>query len=176
MLVENVTDYAIYMLNAEGRVASWNVGAERSKGYKAEEVLGRNFSMFFVPDAVAAGEPAQELAAAALEGRYEKGGWRLRKDGSRFWALVSLTAIRRSNGELLGFAKVTRDMTTQKKSEDALKSLNGPVGTLPDHCRRRGRLCDLHAGCGGADRRLDCQHAEHLWDTRPKRRWARIIR
>jgi PAS domain S-box-containing protein len=127
MSLESVTDYAIYMLDQEGRVASWNAGAERCKGYKAEEVLGRDFSMFFLAEAVEAGVPAQELAAAALEGRYEKEGWRLRKDGERFWALATLTAIRGSNGELHGFAKITRDMTEQKEAEDALKDLNAQL-------------------------------------------------
>ncbi len=127
LLVESVTDYAIYMLDPEGRVTSWNVGAERLKGYKAEEVLDRSFSMFFLPEAVEAGVPAQELAAAALEGHFENAGWRLRKDERKFWALITLTAIRGSNGELLGFAKITRDMTAQKESEDALKSLNAQL-------------------------------------------------
>ena len=123
LLVESVTDYAIYMVDPEGRVASWNMGAERLKGYKAGEVLGRDFSMFFLPEAVEAGVPAQELEAAARDGRYETADWRLRKDGRRFWALVTLTAIHGSNGGLLGFAKITRDMTAQKESEDGLKAL-----------------------------------------------------
>jgi PAS domain S-box-containing protein len=127
LVVESVTDYAIYMLDPEGRVTSWNVGAERLKGYKAEEVLGQKISMFFLPEAVEAGMPAQELTAAALEGRCEKEGWRLRKDGSRFWALVTLTAIPGPNGELQGFAKITRDMTRQKEAEDALKCLNAQL-------------------------------------------------
>lgn len=127
LLVESVTDYAIYMVDPEGRVASWNMGAERLKGYTAGEVLGRDFSMFFLPEAVEAGVPAQELEAAARDGRYETADWRLRKDGRRFWALVTLTAIHGSNGGLLGFAKITRDMTAQKESEDALKSLNAQL-------------------------------------------------
>ena len=127
LLVESVTDYAIFMVDPEGRVASWNIGAERLKGYRAEEVLGRDFSMFFCPEAVEAGVPSQELEAASFGGRYETVGWRLRKDGRRFWALVTLTAIHGSDGELLGFAKITRDMTAQKESEDALKSLNAQL-------------------------------------------------
>jgi hypothetical protein len=122
--VESVIDYAIYLLDPEGRIISWNAGAERLKGYKAEEVLGQSFSMFFLPEAVEAKLPAQELATAALEGRFEKADWRLRKNGRKFWALVNLTAIRGSNGELLGFAKITRDMTAQKESEDTLKERN----------------------------------------------------
>jgi PAS domain S-box-containing protein len=112
------------MLDPEGCVTSWNVGAERSEGYKAEEVLGKNFSMFFPPEAVEAGLPAQELASAALDGHYETEDWRLRKDGRKFWALVTLTAIRGSSGELLGFAKITRDVTERKEAEIALKTIN----------------------------------------------------
>ena len=119
LLVESISDYAIYLLDPQGQVASWNVGAERSKGYTQEEVQGRNFSMFFLPEAVAAGLPARELAAAAREGRFETQNWRLRKGGEKFWAMVSLTAIRCPRGKLLGFAKITRDMTAQKALEQA---------------------------------------------------------
>jgi PAS domain S-box-containing protein len=127
LLVKSVTDYAIYMLDPKGRVTSWNLGAERSKGYKAGEVLGRNFSMFFPPEAVKAGAPAQQLASAARDGRYETEEWRLGKDGSRNWALVTLTSIRGSKGELQGFANITRDMTEQKRAQDALKELNAQL-------------------------------------------------
>jgi PAS domain S-box-containing protein len=127
LLVEAVTDYAIYMLDPEGRVLTWNSGAERSKGYKAEEVLGKNFSIFFVPEDVAAGLPAQELAIADREGRYAVDGWRLRKDGSRFWAQVTLTAMCGPDGKLRGFAKVTRDMTAQKEAEMAIRALNAEL-------------------------------------------------
>ncbi len=127
LLVEAVTDYAIYMLDPEGRVLTWNSGAERSKGYRADEVLGRSFSMFFLPEDVAAGLPAQELAIADREGRYAVDGWRLRKDGSRFWAQVTLTAICGPDGTLRGFAKVTRDMTAQKEAEIAIRALNAEL-------------------------------------------------
>jgi PAS domain S-box-containing protein len=123
LLVENVTDYAIYLLDSQGRIATWNVGAERSKGYKQEEALGRNFSMFFLPEDIERGLPAQELAAAARDGRLEAQNWRLRKDGTKFWALVSLAAIRSPDGRLLGFAKITRDMTTQKAIEESQAQL-----------------------------------------------------
>jgi len=119
LLVESVTDYAIYKLDPLGLVLTWNVGAERNKGYRQEEILGKNFSIFFLPEDVEAGLPAQELAAAERDGRFESQNWRIRKDGSRFWALVSLTAIRSHEGRLLGFAKVTRDMTAQKSLEEA---------------------------------------------------------
>jgi PAS domain S-box-containing protein len=123
LLVEGVADYAIYMLDPDGRVITWNVGAERSKGYKAEEVLGRNFSLFFLPEDVKAGLPALELAAAAREGRFEIEAWRLRKNGSKFQAQVTLTAIHGPRGDLRGFAKVTRDMTRQKEFEGSLERL-----------------------------------------------------
>jgi PAS domain S-box-containing protein len=127
LLVEGVTDYAIYMLDPEGRVVTWNMGAERSKGYKAEEILGRHYSIFFLPEDAAAGSPARELAEAVREGRYEAEAWRLRKDGTKFWALVTLTAIRDRKGMLRGFAKVTRDMSAQKAAEEALRSHNAQL-------------------------------------------------
>lgn len=121
LLLESVTDYAIYMLNPEGRIVTWGVGAERNLGYKTEEALGRNFSIFFTPEDVAAGSPRAELSVAVGEGRFETEAWRLRKDGSRFWAQVIMTAIHGPNGELRGFAKVTRDMTRQKDFEHSLE-------------------------------------------------------
>jgi PAS domain S-box-containing protein len=127
LLVEPVKEYAIYMLDPEGRVVTWNEGAERGKGYKAEEVLGRNFSMFFLPEDVEAGLPAQELASASRDGRYETEAWRIRKDGTRFWALLTLTAIRGVDGELRGFAKVTRDMTALKDAVEAMRGLNAQL-------------------------------------------------
>lgn len=126
-LLEAVTDYAIYMLDPVGRVLTWNSGAERCKGYKAEEALGNNFSMFFLPEDVAAGLPQEELAIADHEGRYAMEGWRLRKDGKKFWAEVNLTAIYKPDGTLRGFAKVTRDMTAQKESEIAIRALNAEL-------------------------------------------------
>jgi PAS domain S-box-containing protein len=122
LLVESVTDYAIYMLDPEGRVVTWNAGAEYSKGYKPEEALRRNYSMVFLPEDAEAGLPARELAAAAREGRFETQAWRLRKDGTRFWALVTLTAIRNPEGQLHGFANVTRDMTAQREHEERMQS------------------------------------------------------
>lgn len=127
LLVGAVTDYAIYMLDPEGRVMTWNEGAARSKGYSAEEVLGRNFSIFFTSEDVETDEPAKELAAAAGEGRYAIDGWRLRKNGEKFWAQVTLTAIRGPGGELRGFAKVTRDMSAQKAAEEAWRSRNAEL-------------------------------------------------
>jgi PAS domain S-box-containing protein len=127
LLVEPVKDYGIYMLDPEGRIVTWNAGAERIKGYKTEEVLGRNYSMFFPPEAVEAGMPFKELAEAARDGRLETETWRVRKNGAKFWALVTLTAIRGQNGALHGFAKVCRDLTEQKEAEQALLSLNSQL-------------------------------------------------
>jgi PAS domain S-box-containing protein len=127
LLVESVTDYAIYMLDPEGRVITWNVGAERSKGYKAEEILGQNYTIFFLPEDSEAGLPADELAAAASLGRYETEAWRMRKDGTKFWALITLTAVRDPKGERRGFANVTRDLSAQKAAEEALRSRNAEL-------------------------------------------------
>jgi PAS domain S-box-containing protein len=111
LLVDSVQDYAIFMLDPGGRVASWNRGAQKIKGYSAPEIVGQHFSVFYTPEDVARGKPRAELALAATEGRTEDEGWRVRKDGSRFWANVTITAIRAADGSLHGFAKVTRDMT-----------------------------------------------------------------
>jgi PAS domain S-box-containing protein len=127
LLVDSSTDCAIYMLDPEGRVVTWNEGAERSKGYKAEEILGRNYAIFFLAEDVEAGLPARELAAAARDNHFETEAWRRRKDGAKFWALVTLTAIRGPEGELRGFAKVTRDLTAQKVAEEALRTHNAQL-------------------------------------------------
>ena len=121
LLVERVQDYAIFKLDGAGRVSTWNAGAEHIKGYRAEEIVGRHFSVFYPPEAVDAGKPARLLALAARDGRVEDEGWRVRKDGSRFWADVSITALRDSEGAVIGFAKVTRDLTARKEAEDALR-------------------------------------------------------
>jgi PAS domain S-box-containing protein len=120
MLVEGVLDYAIYMLDPSGVVTTWNAGAERLKGYTPEEILGQHFSRFYTKEERAAGVPAIMLATAAREGRYEDEGWRVRKDGSRFWASVVVDAIRDEAGELQGFAKVTRDITERRAAQEAL--------------------------------------------------------
>jgi PAS domain S-box-containing protein len=121
LLIEGVRDSAIFMLDGAGRVSTWNTGAERLKGYQAGEIIGQHFSRFYPPEAVEAGKPARLLALAAREGRVEDEGWRVRKDGSRFWANVIITAMRDSDGAVIGFAKVTRDLTERKEVEDALR-------------------------------------------------------
>ncbi|HET6196639.1 MAG TPA: PAS domain S-box protein [Acetobacteraceae bacterium] len=121
LLVESVVDYAIYMLDPTGTVISWNTGAERLKGYKASEIIGQNFARFYTEEDRAAGAPQRVLEAAARDGQFETEGWRLRKDGSRFWALAVVDAIRREDGALLGFAKITRDVTERRMAQEALR-------------------------------------------------------
>ncbi|HYF64420.1 MAG TPA: PAS domain S-box protein [Herpetosiphonaceae bacterium] len=121
LLVEAVEDYAIFMLDPHGTILSWNEGAERIKGYSADEIIGRNFSIFYLPAEVAAGKPASLLAKAARDGRYAEEGWRLRKNGERFWASVVITPLYAADGELRGFGKVTRDMTERKIAEETLR-------------------------------------------------------
>jgi PAS domain S-box-containing protein len=117
LLVEGVREYGIFMLDPDGYITSWNSGAERIKGYTAGEIIGQHFSRFYPPDAIARGWPAHELKVAREEGRYEEEGWRLRKDGTPFWANVVITSLQDPEGRLLGFAKVTRDLTDRKRVE-----------------------------------------------------------
>jgi PAS domain S-box-containing protein len=116
-MVEAVRDYAIFMLDPHGYVASWNTGAERIKGYSAAEIIGQHFSVFYPEEALASGHPQRELEIAEAEGRFEEEGWRVRKDGGQFWANVVITAVRDESGALVGFAKVTRDLTERRNSE-----------------------------------------------------------
>ncbi len=120
LLIESVEDYAIFLLDGGGRVLTWNRGAERLKGYRAEEILGQHFSRFYPEDAIEAGKPARALAIAARDGRAEDEGWRVRKDGTRFWANAILTALRDADGAVIGFAKITRDVTERRRAEQAL--------------------------------------------------------
>ncbi|HEX8665788.1 MAG TPA: PAS domain S-box protein, partial [Beijerinckiaceae bacterium] len=121
LLVEAVTDYAIYMLEPDGTIASWNPGAQRIKGYTPEEAIGRHYSMFFTPEDQARGVPQLAMKTAAETGRYEAEGWRVRRDGTRFWVAAVLEAIRGEGGQLLGFAKVTRDITERRATREALR-------------------------------------------------------
>jgi PAS domain S-box-containing protein len=124
LFIETVNDYAIFTLDSDGRVTSWNKGAERLKGYAPSEIIGKHFSCFFPEDDARKGEPQRQLEAAARQGRYECENWRVRKDGSRFWANIVLTAIRDDRGKLVGFAKVTRDSTERMRAQEALQSAN----------------------------------------------------
>jgi PAS domain S-box-containing protein len=120
LLIEGVQEYAIFHLDPFGNVVSWNAGAERLKGYRTEEISGKHFSIFYPPEDVRTGKPEQKLAEAELHGHSEDEGWRLRKDGTRFWGHVVITALRDPAGNLVGFAKVTRDMTGQREKQEAL--------------------------------------------------------
>jgi len=118
LMIANVRDYAIFMLDTQGHIATWNPGAERIKGYAVDEIIGKHFSVFYPEADVLDGKCEMELRVAASEGRFEDEGWRLRKDGSQFWANVVISAVRDRHGNLVGFAKVTRDLTDRKRAED----------------------------------------------------------
>ncbi|MER5758818.1 sensor histidine kinase [Streptomyces sp. NPDC002082] len=120
LLVTSVLDYGIFMLDPRGHVSTWNAGAERIKGYSATDIIGKHFSVFYPPEDIAARKPHWELEVAIREGRLEDEGWRIRKDGSRFWANVVITPLFDATGELRGFGKVTRDMTERRAAEQAL--------------------------------------------------------
>jgi PAS domain S-box-containing protein len=121
LLVQGVTDYAIYMLDPQGHVTNWNAGAQRIKGYAVDEIVGRHFSQFYTDQDRANGLPRRALETAAREGKFEAEGWRLRKDGTRFWASVVIDPIHNDNGTLIGFAKITRDITERRKTQEALE-------------------------------------------------------
>src|SRR5688572_23623561 len=121
LLVESVSDYAIFMLDSDGYVKTWNAGAQRIKGYTADEIIGQHFSKFYPAAALEIGHPDYELRVASAEGRFEEEGWRVRKDGSLFWANVSITALRDTAGNLVGFGKVTRDLTQRREHEESLR-------------------------------------------------------
>ena len=118
LLVESVRDYAIFLLDPQGHIRSWNAGAQRIKGYAASEIIGKHFSIFYPASEIQGGKPDYELRVAIEEGRYEEEGWRIRKDGTRFWASVVITALRGADDTLVGFAKVTRDLTERKQAEE----------------------------------------------------------
>jgi PAS domain S-box-containing protein len=152
LFVENVRDYAIIQLDPEGRIRTWNAGAQRMKGYSAEEIVGRHFSCFYSPEDLASRKPELELKAAAETGRSEEQGWRIRNDGSRFWAHVTITPIRDRSGTLLGFAKITRDDTERQDAEQALRHSEEHARMLfefsPDAvlvCDAEGRVRDANA-------------------------------
>lgn len=124
LLIDSVRDYAIFVLSPDGHVLTWNAGAEAIKGYKREEIVGHHFSVFYPREAIETGWPDRELALAEKEGRFSDEGWRVRKDGTTFWASVVITALRDSSGALAGFAKVTFDMTLRRKIEERVQALN----------------------------------------------------
>ncbi len=152
--MESVKDYAIYMVDTQGKIVSWNQGAERIKGYKAEEIIGRSFSSFYTPEDKKDGKPAKALRNAAKNGQFEMEGWRVRKDGSRFWADAVLTALYDPKGRVLAFLKITRDLTyrlqqqrAMRASQEAMRHLSNQLLSAQDEMRNRiGR--ELHDGVG----------------------------
>ena len=133
LLVSSVTDYAIYLLDGAGRVASWNAGAERIKGYRADEIVGRSFSQFYSAEDRAKGVPDQALSQARREGRFQGEGWRVRKDGSRFWAMVVIDTVRNDAGEVIGFAKITRDISERREMEQRLRESEERMRAFTTH-------------------------------------------
>jgi PAS domain S-box-containing protein len=144
--VQDVTDYAIFMLDPTGHVISWNAGAQRIKGYTEKEITGRHFSTFYPPEDIAAGKPERELEIALLQGRVEDEGWRLRKDGARFWANVVITALYDDRRRLRGFGKVTRDMTERRAAEANLTDRRRLLAHLvrAQEAERRRIAWDVH--------------------------------
>jgi PAS domain S-box-containing protein len=135
LLVESVKDYAIFILDPGGHVLTWNLGAERIKGYRADEIIGKHFSTFYPPEDIAAGKTERELEVASRVGRFEDEDWRVRKDGTRFWANVVITALRNADGSLLGFAKVTRDLTERRAAEETRRALVAERAKLEEKAR-----------------------------------------
>jgi PAS domain S-box-containing protein len=133
LLVESVSDYAIFLLDREGRIVSWNAGAQRIKGYAAAEIVGRHFSVFYTPEDRATGRPQELLGHAEREGRIRDEGWRLRRDGSRFWADVVINALRDSSGQVIGFAKVTRDLTELRRSRERVELSEARLRAFADN-------------------------------------------
>src|SRR5690348_4123046 len=144
LLVESVTDYAIFVLDPNGVVRSWNPGAQRLKGYTEDEIVGKHFSVFYPPDRIAERWPQHELKEAARVGRFEDEGWRVRKDGSLFWANVVITALRNAKGDLVGFAKVTRDLTTRKHAEEQARLLAAEKAARVEADRVSRELTELN--------------------------------
>jgi len=146
-LIEGVKDYAIFMLTPDGQVASWNLGAERIKGYRAEEIVGRDFSCFYPEEDIESNKPAEQLKAAVQNGRVEDEGWRVRRDGSTFWADMVITPLLNRAGQLQGFSKVVRDITERKRAEQSLRDLSGQLLQIQDEERRRIAR-ELHDSAG----------------------------
>jgi PAS domain S-box-containing protein len=140
LLVSSALDYAIFALDPTGKVLSWNLGAERIKGYAADEIIGRHFSTFYPREAVESGFPDYELEVAGQVGRFEDEGWRIRKGGSRFWANVVITALRDADGRLIGFAKVTRDLTARREAEEQARKLAAEEAAHAEATRRSEEL------------------------------------
>ena len=158
LLVEQVKDYAIFVMDPQGHVASWNAGAERIKGYRAAEIIGKHFSVFYTKEDIKAGVPERELEVARSTGSVDQEGWRLRKDGSRFWASVTITALHDQSGALTGFGKVTRDVTERRSAEEALQKSRNMFERLFENAPDAVVVVDAH----GVIRKVNLQ-AEALF-------------
>lgn len=143
LLVESVRDYAIFVLDPEGRVLTWNLGAQNLKGYNKDEIVGKHFSKFYLPEAVQSGWPERELELAEQEGRFADEGWRVKKDGSAFWASVIITALRSPDGRLTGFAKVTQDLTLRRQTEERVQTLNKELRQKVSELDESRRIIEL---------------------------------
>jgi PAS domain S-box-containing protein len=143
LLVESVRDYAIFVLSPEGNVLTWNTGAQVLKGYQREEIVGQHFSKFYLPESIESGWPMRELAIADKEGRFADEGWRVRKDGSVFWASVMITALRDSTGRLSGFAKITKDMSEQRDAAERINNLNRELRRKVSELDESQRIIEL---------------------------------
>jgi PAS domain S-box-containing protein len=143
LLVEGVKEYAIFLLDPGGVVATWNEGAQDIKGYRSDEIVGQHFSKFYLPEAIQSGWPARELELAKEEGRFADEGWRVKKDGSAFWASVTITAVRDKEGRLIGFSKVTRDLSDRKKIEENIQELNGQLRQRVSELAESQRIVEL---------------------------------
>jgi len=139
LLVEKVRDYAILMLTQEGRIASWNAGAEHIGGYRAEEIVGEHFSCLYPTEDIKQGKPKRDLQLATTEGQVEDEGWRIRKDGTRFWANVVITALHDANGQLVGFSMITRDLSERRQAEQKFRALLEAL-SLSARCPERMRV------------------------------------
>ena len=160
MLVGQAKDYAIFMLDPEGRVMSWNEGAERIKGYGPEEIIGRHFSCFYTPEDIARHRPQEELVVATNEGRFEDEGWRVRKDGSRFWANVVLTVLKDETGKVRGFSKVARDVTARKKADEELQALNCELQQKTDELTAANKELEAFTYSVSHDLRAPLRHVD----------------
>ena len=158
LLIQAVTDYAIYMLDPDGTVTSWNPGARRFKGYEEAEIVGQHFSRFYTEEDRASGLPERALAAAREEGKFEGEGWRVRKTGERFWASVIIDPVRDPAGNLVGYAKITRDLTERKAAEEILRKTEEQLQAAR---AERHRLLDLSAERGWIRLQLERRSAAH---------------
>ena len=159
-IIENIKDYAIIMLNPDGQIVTWNGAAERIKGYATDEIVGRHFSVFYPAEDLATGLPERALATARAEGRFQHEGWRVRKDGSQFWAEVIITTIRDASGTLQGFVKVTRDLTERKKADEHILQLNGELQRRAEQLEASNKELEAFSYSVSHDLRAPVRHID----------------